>query len=213
MHIQSPLHRLFWHSPSARRNTTRIGVLLFGAVLCAGFLLFPFRKPDHSAYKAQARTLCLNMFGMCDSVSMPHFWEKTCVLPDGTQEKRRFWSVTCLVQGRQFVLSFHAKENRLYSVLGESRGRKSRWNEIAPLPIETPQQAFEMSVLRLRQLGLLPQGAVFKLEKMPALQHNDSEWEVVWRVQRTPQSEPSRLRLMLDRLGGAPVNILDTFGM
>jgi hypothetical protein len=124
---------------------------------------------------------------------------------------RSLWQTHCLVNGRRFDLIFNDATGGLVCVLGADRVEMDHPEPSHLAPIDSPGAAIEASLQRLKDLQMLPPGTRVRLAGSPQKVRVGGGWEVVWRALRPGVPQASDIRVVLDRRGGAPLEVDDDY--
>jgi hypothetical protein len=124
---------------------------------------------------------------------------------------RSLWQTHCLVNGRRFDLIFNDATGDLAYVLGYEQAERDTPEPRLLASIDSPGAAIEASLQRLHDLQMLPPGTRIRLDGSPRKVRIGYAWEVVWQALRPGSPHPTTIEVVLDRRGGAPLKVADSY--
>lgn len=161
----------------------------------------------------RALTLCTAFSDSCQTTGTPILWDEKLPRPGGKHRLRRLWNVECNAGGRAYALIFNALTGELSAIFAQGRSQVTTFQEPPALSLKTPSQALEASLTLLRQLKLVPEGSKIALAETPALIRHKEAWQVLWKVQRPESTQPTQIKLLIDRYSGVPVVVVNTHAL
>ncbi len=174
--------------------------LLLAALLTVGVQHFNKNKkpviPFSAAHFRQQALAMVSTFG--DPIQE---------MSEPVQDTPDTWAMTCSSQNLDIDLSFYADTGHLCQL---GIVIKSDTNLEPVAPVDTPAQAGEVALHRLRDLHLVPPGASLTLVHPPyTASRTRTGWGMIWLVTGPQIPQPYRITFVLDRATGLPVCIWD----
>jgi hypothetical protein len=127
----------------------------------------------------------------------------------GLSGQRRLWLVDCQAGPHRYSVIFNDLSGNLQCLFSDGLTISSRAAARGNVVVNSPSQAVEGSVRRLKDLHMLPKGTLLTLAERPSCDRDGITWHLAWKVQRSATSAPYDVRMMLNGSDVTPMSVVN----
>ena len=158
-------------------------------------------------FKSRAAAICAALGTTTASIGEPQFVVQS-FRAETLRGQRRLWMVECQVGPRQYSMLFNDLTGNLESVYADGREVPSR-SGVEDVAVNSPSDAVEGSIRRLRDLQMVPKGTLITLVKRPQCDPDGLTWRLVWKVRRSKTAAPYEVSMMLNGCDAMPMMVVN----
>ncbi|HLK56638.1 MAG TPA: hypothetical protein VKU00_08745 [Chthonomonadaceae bacterium] len=153
--------------------------------------------------RQRALTFCLTFSNSARLISEPQY--KLEYVYSQTRSMRRvIWTVLCKTDNKDCFLDFNDVTGNILDL----RPQYVAPNTATP-KIRTPEEAANVALLSLQEMGIAPKSARMTLQEVPQHQKVQHSWKTTWSVAGPSAKEPPQVLLIVSDADGKPMHMVN----
>ncbi|HLK59571.1 MAG TPA: hypothetical protein VKU00_23615 [Chthonomonadaceae bacterium] len=154
--------------------------------------------------RQRALKFCLTFSNSARLVAEPQYGVEHFSDGQGQHKRRFIWTVLCKADDKDYFLDFN-------DATGNILGLRPQYVAVDTTTpqIHTPEEAANVALLSLQEMGLVSGSARVKLQRAPQHQDIQHSWKTIWSVTGPAANAPAQVLLIVSDADGKPTRMVN----